>query len=960
MEDAPAIPTLGDGIITASLPRPISTISTTSTSSSYEEREIDDKNKRKSSTWISAEDRAASRMSYRAQLVSRTTTKVLDFVRLTCLVGANNSFHQASGRASLDMNSAVSTIVLVIHQNATVQELADLVTAEHLFARISETVGTNPDNREQFVQEVERTQPILITQLFTPGMLALDFNSIVGDVLQFNDVITVAYLDTAVNPPSRAPTINSFAIGAPEVPAVPNLPPTKPGFDDSLNALLNNTETVAYLQAFCLEEYSVENLLLYMDIEALQTCNDDTVIDYCKYIYCMYFAPNAPISIIISPDIKAEIAKKVANIDDLDVTVYDATQEQVLATLQSFLHPRFLASKFYAEMCAAREAEPSKFSGARILSFATAYPMDMKSIKKCSEIITNPTSPTNHHLLVTSFNNGNQIDMNTNEWREVFLSHVVKRYDKAGHKYDPDQQRVKGYFDKTVRKRWELKQRRIQKEKKLSKFFGQRVGEHEMKRQVVRVINDAAESSDGSPAAVVNLKDILKAIEDLDNESGDMDAVIRRKKIDKLRNIFGDQIPAAPPSLAPSSNSNGSLENLEDEPITTVNDLTPAARKLLNKRNKKLVGILGETVDSKHVVGGGEVVAGGVRQSLATNGPAPSLTRANMARQSLGFAATSPSANMPQPAAAAPILFGEVDELAEDIEKPDEPQKSDTNTIDLSLADDGLISKESRKKRIDKLSKLFGQRVMNYTVVDANKVVKVKSFEQKMKDRRKSSKLEAMMGATLTTQERRSVNATQAKTKSPRMSSVMIDEDTDELMEDSVDSDDDSAAKRIYHFITTLASTIQHTVNVDELLDLIGCIANEITGKVDYVDDGLDPVQDLAALQEIKAKRVIKMKKFLKMSGVTVNDYIDTQIIRVLEVQIRILVTDSLELDVLKEEATTLRSILSNRSADFQQQIDQQLEVRNAMGTPAMLGKPGMESEKEGRAANAPGQQGNR
>ncbi|KAJ3265322.1 hypothetical protein HDU77_005565 [Chytriomyces hyalinus] len=959
MENAPAIPTLGDGIITASLPRPVSTISTTSTSS-YEEREIDDKNKRKSSTWISAEDRAASRLSYRAQLVSRTTTKVLDFVRLTCLVGANNSFHQGSGRASLDLSSAVSTIVLVIHQNATVQELADLITAEHLFARISETVGTNPDDRGLFVQEVERTQPILITQLFTPGMLALDFNSIVGDVLQFNDVITVAYLDTAVNPPSRAPTINSFAIGNAEVPAVPSLPPTKPGFDDSLNTLLSNTEAVAYLQAFCLEEYSVENLLLYMDIEALQTCNEDTVIDYCKYIYCMYFAPNAPISIIISPDIKSEIAKKVANIDDLDVTVYDATQEQVLATLQSFLHPRFLASKFYAEMCAAREADPFKFSEARILSFATAYPMDMKSIKKCSEIITHPTNPTNHHLLVTSFNNGNQIDMNTNEWREIFLSHVVKRYDKAGHKYDPHQQRVKGYFDKTVRKRWELKQRRIQKEKKLSKFFGQRVGEHEMKRQVVRVVNDAGEASDISPAAVVNLKDILKAIEDLDNESGNMDAVIRRKKIDKLRNIFGDQIPAAPPSLAPSSNSNGSLENLDDEPITTVNDLTPAARKLLNKRNKKLVGILGETVDSKHVVGGGEVVAGGVRQSLALNGPPASLTRANMARQSLGFAATSPSANMPQPAVAAPILFGEVDELADDNEKLDEPQKGDTNTIDLSLADDDLISKESRKKRIDKLSKLFGQRVMNYTVVvGANQVVKVKSFEQKMKDRRKSSKLEAMMGATLTTQERRSVNATQAKPKSPRMSSVKIDEDTDELMEDSVDSDDDSAAKRVYHFITTLASTIQHTVNVDELLDLIGCIANEITGKVDYVDDGLDPV----ALQEIKAKRVIKMKKFFKMSGVTVNDYIDTQIIRVLEVQIRILVTDSLELDVLREEATTLRSILSNRSTDFQQQIDQQLDVlggRNVVGTQSMLGKPGMEGEKEGRAVNAPGQQGNR
>ncbi|KAI8621770.1 hypothetical protein BC830DRAFT_1224421 [Chytriomyces sp. MP71] len=900
------------------------------------------KEKRKSSVWITPEDRAAIRLSSRAQLVSKTTNRILDFVRLTCIIGVG----QNNGDA----------IVLVLERSATVQQLADLVAAKHLFNKISETMGVGPENRDAFVAEVEKRQPILITQVFTPGMLALGFDEIVGHVLGFNDVITVAFLDVTSNP-SRTPTLHNFSLDASDraVPLPTNMIAPggggRPPFDDSLLGLLSNMEAIAYLQDFCIEEYFVEPLLLYLDIEALQTCNEDTVIDYCRYIYYTYFAPTAPVSVNIATDVKRVLASKVANMDDLDVTMYDDTQEQVLATMGSFLHPRFLASKYFAQLEETRRADPAKYMKANIQAFQISYPVDMKSIKKCTEIVLNPTHPTSQQLLTASFNNNTPIDWaNPNDWREVLLGHLVRRHDSdaAGP--------VRGYFDNTVRKRWELKQRRIQKEKKLSKFFGQRVGADEMRAQVVKAVTLGGDLVErglgarlGAGTAVLTLEDVLKAVEDVDKEGGEDDAALRRKKIEKLRNIFGDQTPVAPPSTSEKSMSNESLDT--EEPVDTTNDLTPAARKLLNKRNKKLVGILGETVDSKHVVGGGEVALGGVRQSFAaappTGGPGrgsiispisqlPTSANIHTHRVSIGFEVGTPAGGGTGRAAMSPppVLLEDIptmsmfeteeDALAHGFHKSD----TSDHDIDLSLDDETLISKEMRKKRIDKLSKMFGKRVTNYdVVVDAsNKNSKGKTFEQKVMDRRKSSKVEARIGATLTTQERRSVAAGPPKAR-PTMSpteSALLEEDEEDpgnVVNDAAD-DDDSAGKRLYNFITSMASVIQHTENFNDLLDLVGSLANEITGKSGGEDAESDEGDDEAHAEAIKNRRVAKLKKFFKMSGVTVRDYVDTQIIHVLRVQIKILVSDPAELDVLREEATTLLSILSTRSPDFQQQLD--------------------------------------
>ncbi|KAJ3090988.1 hypothetical protein HK100_007306, partial [Physocladia obscura] len=126
---------------------------------------------------MSPEDRAQMRNSKRAIMISKVSVKIVSFLRLIVLVG--------------DVGLSVT-----IEKKQTVQDLADLVMAEHMFRKIVEKVGTQ--DKEKFLVEVENAKPIMITQIYTSGLLALAFDDVLEKVVDFNDTLTVAYLDQVV------------------------------------------------------------------------------------------------------------------------------------------------------------------------------------------------------------------------------------------------------------------------------------------------------------------------------------------------------------------------------------------------------------------------------------------------------------------------------------------------------------------------------------------------------------------------------------------------------------------------------------------------------------------------------------------------------------------------------------------------------------------------------------------
>ncbi|KAJ3072045.1 hypothetical protein HDU99_002287, partial [Rhizoclosmatium hyalinum] len=354
----------------------------------------------------------------------------------------------------------------------------------------------------------------------------------------------------------------------------------------------------------------------------------------------------------------------------------------------------------------------------------------------------------------------------------------------------------------------------------------------------------------------------------------------------------------------------------QEEPVVeTTNDLSKDERRFLNKRNQKLTGMLGEAVDAK-LVGVNEVKGG---QSSGTTPSLPRSRKSQAGAPVLGnVEPPTPMSSVmaPEPASPKRILQPEFSSMdSTELLKTDDDD--DDDGLNGLLGDEATVSKEARKKRIDKLSKVFGQRIQSHIVMaEANKNLKLMTFAQKVDVRRKCSKIEARMGSNMSPAEKASMAMKIKKSVEEDILKQLQKED-DELGKDASPPPDE-AGDRLFQFISNLGLMTQNTIEVDEFLDLVSVIAAEITGKGNQSNDSdMDPDY----IQATKEKRIAKLKKFFKISAVTIYDYIDTQIIRVLEAQIRILVTDQAEIDVLKEEILTLRGILNGRSPDFQGQI---------------------------------------
>lgn len=96
---------------------------------------------------------------------------------------------------------------------------------------------------------------------------------------------------------------------------------------------------------------------------------------------------------------------------------------------------------------------------------------------------------------------------------------------------------VEGYFNNERRSNWALKQRRMQKEKKIKRFFGERISLKTMEAQVDNILPSTDHSSTLATGETESTQNspVSKTAEEK-NPS-------RRKKKEKLEEFFGDKIP---------------------------------------------------------------------------------------------------------------------------------------------------------------------------------------------------------------------------------------------------------------------------------------------------------------------------------------------------------------------------------------------------------------------------------
>jgi hypothetical protein len=192
--------------------------------------------------------------------------------------------------------------------------------------------------------------------------------------------------------------------------------------------------------------------------------------------------------------------------------------------------------------------------------------------------------------------------------KEFYLNRVVKRY-------FPSASPIEGYWDNIARVSSQQRIRKLQKEKKLSKFFGAVKSDEktsllpELQRQISSMLSF---HKDVKPSAAQKFcTDDSMSILDCDTQSTigeyvEEDVYSRKKRSDKLTDFFGNKVNV---NNTPEANSARSSmqsdvttvspdgENVLATKMATLNELSSETKAMLTKRSKKLRSVLGETLD---------------------------------------------------------------------------------------------------------------------------------------------------------------------------------------------------------------------------------------------------------------------------------------------------------------------------------------------------------------------------
>ncbi|KAJ3107654.1 hypothetical protein HDU97_003648 [Phlyctochytrium planicorne] len=783
---------------------------------------------------------------------------------------------------------------VTVDKSHTIEYLAHQIEAEYAFRNVLASLGQS--EREDFDPQQKTFEPLEIGQLFDSGMLALKFSDTIGDVLSFNDTVLVintygansrgkdgspAPLDVdletdpvRVNDKAQSShgSVTSMGDFPEDTPArARQISVTTTGttqtLDDRLQMLLHSKLGLVYFHQFCLEEYCVENLLFWLMVEVLQNCDASIRGTFAKFIYLVYIAHSSPLSINVSPEIRNDIKEAFSSGSPSsfsDVGVFDEAQENVYAVLKD--------KKRYIE---------SKING----TYADAFPSTAQTIFDLVSILEDPSSESSAEA-IARIGDGKRLAVNSNEFRELFLSLCSNEFFAT----QPDL--FYHYFDAVSRMSWAQKQKKMQKEKKLSKFFGERPSSEQLQRQTN---NQRRISLTMLKENIKDDGDELDAILSNSSLDGNGDPTARRKKMEKLETFFGDKIPKkqkVEQSLVTANDELNlifSTENSDDEApdgieaicedISATNELPPEQRRILNKRNKKISTLLGETLDEKTI--------------------SKVLDTANMSKAVLPMVPNDQTVLSPTPQ----LQEEEGDDSFED---SSDPNGQGSNNV------------SNKKKRLDKLSSMLGERIKVNDVSDSQAAVAVQNTphqigrvlptprvltpDERKQVQRRANKIERLMGVIPPTEALIStISESEAQAK---LSS--------------------EAAKKLQKGIASISFFIQNTSDVVELLETLSVVSAEFPNleprRLSMVSDEGEPVES----KESRQRRINKLRKFFG-NDINVIALIENQLLSDLEQNLEEVV-DQGDKQVLMENMKSLRVMMNRRSNEFQIDLKKSLD----------------------------------
>ncbi|CAI2178559.1 20279_t:CDS:2 [Funneliformis geosporum] len=412
----------------------------------------------------------------------------------------------------------------------------------------------------------------------------------------------------------RSNSLSTAQIGSTSsLPTVSQIQNETQALDSRFQAILSNTLALDYFQKFAIKEFSVENLLFWLDVELFVAGVTDiednyfeeqqTAVIHAKYIYLTYISTNSPLQVNLSDEIRGDITWPIDDDDIVERNMFDEAQVAIYQLMKGHTFIRFEDSFEWEECARRKELDPEEYQMHEMTQPLERYFRPNMSLMLAVTMALDPSieqPPVSHYYKEQTLHS----TLSQYFPETVLLDNKGKRRGQINNN-GSDQSGLDGYFNSENRLTNAQRMKRIKKDRKLQWVFGEKVDKID---DQIAAIPD--ETLDGR----IEYRDddtnsILSTLSE--NKRIGKDVWNRKKKVDKLESIFGrglkdsqlysqnilkgkgNSIPGTPysPSGTFSSETNDSSH------LQTMNELSAKDRRMLWKKSKKLQVMLGEALD---------------------------------------------------------------------------------------------------------------------------------------------------------------------------------------------------------------------------------------------------------------------------------------------------------------------------------------------------------------------------
>ncbi|CAG8700571.1 4381_t:CDS:2 [Funneliformis mosseae] len=552
---------------------------------------------------------------------------------------------------------------ITIEKTFTIERLARQIEAEYAFKFCG-------------IEQGGLYEPLEVGLLYDVSMIALRFRDIVGDVLEHRDVVNVLNIyegynrrsnqmedlevdngnefnnsgsfiekefpsDTSTLPSesitversysmsnidfqnrptsSRLPQFNSLSTTPPNgstssLPTLSQIQNESQALEARFQAVLSNTLALDYFQKFAIKEFSVENLLFWLEVELFVSeisCeiednyfeDQQTGVIHARYIYLTYISTNSPLQVNLSDEIRGDITWPIDDDDIVERNMFDEAQAAVYQLMKGHTFIRFEDSVEWEQCARRKELEPEVYQKYEMTQPIERY---FKPSMSLMLAVTMALDPSIEQPPVSHYYKEQTLHSTLSQYfpETVLLDNKGKRRGQNNNN-ELDNSGLDGYFNNENRLTNAQRMKRIKKDRKLQWVFGEKVDEMGDQITVIpgETLDGRVEYRDDDTNSTLSTVSENKRI--------GKDVWNRKKKVDKLESIFGkgfkdsqlysqnilkgkgNSLPGSPYSPSGTFSS----ETHDCSHLQTMNELSAKDRRMLWKKSKKLQVMLGEALD---------------------------------------------------------------------------------------------------------------------------------------------------------------------------------------------------------------------------------------------------------------------------------------------------------------------------------------------------------------------------